>query len=418
MKSSRIVAASLLALGCGWITGCGAEVPDGPPISSGQEEIGGRLFSEPAEIFVLVVDDALTPEAEELRLRAADSVKAGLENVRAVRWGSCGSMDPAAWHPGDLRVVVVRPSAPDAEALVTSVESPDLAWVTRTSLEEEITPVWSATKGALADRVAQPGEVYRPLHAAKRATDLIAGARPPETPAEEAFVAGLPEDRTVEILVASSRDDEDVAAVDQLVPAASARELLRSAAVMGPFPLEPSAGCGVYSPDGSVRLAEWGKAVDAFFGAAACEDPGFWGDLLAAYAVDCGPICRSRPLVIDDQGKAACRFFIDKADPADCDPERGWFDPDGEPTFVTMDGEELRRCEIRQLDGAALEACRATLECSGCGSGFCATEVPELDFSVACDAGEYWPLRFVGGALDAPGGWFTGVCQTGSASAP
>jgi hypothetical protein len=74
-------------------------------------------------------------------------------------------------------------------------------------------------------------------------------------------------------------------------------------------------------------------------------------------------------------------------------------------------GVKVRRCEIAQLTGAKLEACRSTLECSGCGSGFCATEVPKLDQSEYCGAEYFWPLRFVGGALP-PGVFFTGTCQT------
>lgn len=415
MKWTRRFACSLLVAACAWITGCEAEEPSGSPVSTGQEEIRERMFEAPAQVFVLVVDDADTPEAAELRAHALESVESGLWNARNTRWEHCGSRDPAAWHPGDNRVVIARPSAPDDLVLFTSVQSPPLAWVTQTSLEEEIAPVVSATKSALADRLAQPGDTYRPLRAARRALDLLSGSRVPETPEEKSFVETLPEDMFVQLLMVSPRDDEDGASVEQLLPSAESRELMLYPWVVGPFGSDPSSYCEISPPGGASRLGIWGKALDANFGTWPCDGKYFWDNLLAAFAVDCGPRCHSRPIVIDEEGNAACRFFIEKEDLGPCDPERGWFDPEGLPEIVTVGGVDLRRCEIRQLTGASLEACRGTLECSGCGSGFCATEVPELDESEYCPNDFYWPLRFVGGALDAPGEVFSGVCLTESA---
>lgn len=394
------------------IPACGQDLPDGPPVAHSQEEIWGSLWQGSPEIFLIVADDAPTAEAAELRARVAESVRAGLTSALAERWGGCGSDDPARWHSGDVRIVVARPSAPDGEALFTPVQSPSLAWVTKTSLEEEVEPVASAAAAALEERLAQPGEVYRPLHAARRALELISGVRQPETEDEAAFFGVLPPGERVWIVMASTRDDEGSAPVDDFFLDAQTEEVLGRSAIVAPFE-QHDAGCWPVSSGGTWRLWAWGKTVSANFQVWPCADEWAWDNLISHCCADCVPSCHDRPLAVDEDGRAECRFFIDKPDLGDCDPARGWFDPEGEPQIIEVDGRKVRRCEILQLTGAAREACQNTMECSGCGSGFCATSVPELDYSEYCPDEHYWPLRFVGGALDAPGARLTGTCLTG-----
>lgn len=409
MTGQRILGGCLLAATV-LIPACGQEAPAGPPVATAQEEIGGRLLTEAPEVVVLVVDDAPTAEAAEVRARVVDSVRAGLESAWSARWGGCGSPDPAQWHPGDIRFVIARPSAPDEEALRTPVQAPALAWVTQASLKEEIDGVVKAVEGALGERLAQPGEAYRPLRAARRAADLIAGAAPPGTPDEATFAGGLPAGEQVRLVIASARDDEDATPVADLALDPAAREMLVYPWVVGPF--EPDGSCEAAAQGGGARLFLWGMDQKVNLGAWGCDGGLFWDDMLIHGHWDCGPDCHSRPVVVDDDGRAECRFFVDQPDLGQCDPARGWIDPDGEPQIVENGGEELRRCEIAQLTGAALDACRSTLECSGCGSGFCLTEVPELDEPELCVVEYTWPVRFVGGALDAPGGLLSGACLT------
>jgi hypothetical protein len=130
------------------------------------------------------------------------------------------------WHPGDIRVVVARPSAPDAAALVTSREIPALAWTTQTSHEEEIEPVMAGVTEALGQRLAEPGEEYRPLRTARRALELVTGARAPVGEAEVALVRSLPQDRIARLLVASTRDDEGPGLVATVRRAVSGRRHL------------------------------------------------------------------------------------------------------------------------------------------------------------------------------------------------
>lgn len=94
--------------------------------------------------------------------------------------------------------------------------------------------------------------------------------------------------------------------------------------------------------------------------------------------------------------------------------ELGWRDPDGQESYAKREYGWYRRCEVVQLSGAHLESCRHSLDCPGCPSGFCGTElVDELWPSARCfGSREPWPVRFVGGALDVDRAWLQVSCMT------
>lgn len=77
----------------------------------------------------------------------------------------------------------------------------------------------------------------------------------------------------------------------------------------------------------------------------------------------------------------------------------------------------VRKCEVLQLEGAALEACTSTVACEGCEPGWCCSEVwRELvnDVGVADPPNEYFPgLRFVLGA-DSAAGVYRVTCNVAS----
>lgn len=406
---------SLFSVSVLMASACGPEATDIPPTSSSQETVDGAIMYREPVVIVLVVDDAPTPEAAALRTKVAGSVRSGLLSEIDERWGSCGSPDPAAWHPGDMRVVVVRPSAPDDEAWVTPLESPSLAWITKNSTKEEVESVTAGVGEALGARVAQPGELFRPLRAAKRAVELVTGARAPATDSEAKLVASLPKKRLTRFVVAATRDDEDSTAVEDLaLDEAAARAGLMISSVVGPWSGMPDT-CSDASGSSGARLEAWGTQESATLTTLPCEQDAIWDNLLSFCCADCAPVCRDRPLTVSPEGAAACRIYIDQATLEGCDPERGYQDPEGKATFVDRFGQKLRRCELVQLSGASLSACRSSLECAGCPSGFCVTEVPELSHAGICPAGQcVWPFRVVGGALDAPGGYIQVVCTTKS----
>ncbi|MDC0681247.1 hypothetical protein [Sorangium atrum] len=381
------------------------------PRTTSQLVEGGKLTEERPQVIVLVVDDADTAEAAQLRERVAQSMRASLLAVIESRWGTCGSADPAQWHPGDIRVVVARPSAPDAAALLTSREIPALAWITQTSHEEEVEAVMAGVTEALGQRLAEPGEEYRPLRTARRALELVTGALAPVGEAEVALVRSLPQDRLARLLVASTRDDEGPGLIADEVPSQTALSMTLDTEVVGPF-TTPDWTCRTVDR-GSTRLEAWSELVRAEPITSRCDDQDTWDMLLHPGWADCGFICQAHPLAVDAGGVVACNVMIDQADLERCDAARGQRDPGGQPTFVERGGAELRRCEVVQLAGADLESCRHSLDCPGCPSGFCATEVPELVSQWSCERSDHpWPLRFIGGAIEGRRGWINITCST------
>jgi hypothetical protein len=384
-----------------------------PVGSTKQETLDGKRLEELPMVLVLAVDDAATSEAAQLRARVAESVRVGLLSTRDERWnGSCSNKDPAAWHPGDVRVVLVRPSAPDSAELLSPVDMPSLAWITKTSTKEEVELIAAGTGEALEKRLAGPGELYRPLHAMKRALELVTRARAPQGEAEAALMASLPGEVIVQAIIASARDDGDANTLASL--GLKIDELPRhdivSIAIAGPF-TSTNDVCWV-DEAGTSRLEAWGREEDADLIALPCDtSPAL--PLVIVGSADCFTECHERQLDIAPDGTTDCRAFVDQTDLERCNPERGHRDPDGKPELVERQGQTLRRCEVNQLTGAALEACRSSLACPDCPSGFCATEVPELSHAQECKQGEHdWPLRFTGEALDAPGDWIHLVCNT------
>jgi hypothetical protein len=111
--------------------------------------------------------------------------------------------------------------------------------------------------------------------------------------------------------------------------------------------------------------------------------------------------------VVNEAGSADCTVTARIAVDDRCPTELGWEDPlDAhgvpKPTIVRDRDGEYRSCEVRQLEGAALTSCRASLDCEDCEPGFCVTEVPELLPSDRCQDGALFPpFRFVGGAGQA-----------------
>jgi hypothetical protein len=387
------------------------------PVSlSQQETLDGKLVQRSPIVLVLAVDDAATPEAAQLRARIAQNVRAGLLGELNDRFNaSCSNKDPAAWHPGDVRVILTRPSAPDSAALLSPVDMPELAWITKRPTKEEVELVASGTGEALEKRLAAPGEPYRPLHAIKRALELVTRSRAPESEAEAALVASLPKEMVVQAIIAGARDDEDTTSVAQLglsidyLPGIS----LLHTAVVGPFVASDEL-CDA-DLDGTSRLETWGRGEQATLTALPCDTYPALEQLLYIGGGDCFTACHPRPLDIAPDGTTDCRLYIDQTDLEQCNPERGHRDPDGKPQLVDQHGTTLRRCEVNQLTGAALEACRSSLECPNCPSGFCATEVPELTHAQECKQGEHdWPLRYTGEAIGAPGDWIHLVCNVGA----
>lgn len=366
-------------------------------------------------VFLLVADDANTLEAAALRERLPQALRHRLVDEVREHWTYCANGDPARWHPGDTRVVVARPSAPSTEVLLTWVDAPNLAWITNTSKQEEVDTIITATDEALAQRLAKPEESYRPLRAATRTIDLITGTRAPENNAESEFIGTLPQWFTLEVIVANTREDEDASPIENLLPIQTMNETswIANLSMIGPS-ASGSAFCDVY-PLSDSRLERWAERMNARFIAWPCNHQDTWDGILQRLSVSCGTRCYGHPPVILSDGSAKCRAFIDQVDLDKCDPSRGWSDPGGTAIFAHRWGIRMRQCEIMQHMGANLNACRHSLECPNCGSGFCVTEFPGLVLPEKyCPGSDVpWSMRFTGGSLATPQGLLHVFCDTG-----
>lgn len=115
--------------------------------------------------------------------------------------------------------------------------------------------------------------------------------------------------------------------------------------------------------------------------------------------------------MFDADGRAACRVYVESQSNTPCPEAIGWFEPapNGEnPPPETDTGQRL--CEVRQLEGAALQSCRTELECAECEPGFCFTDVESLTESCSAQGLMTVP-RFVNGAGRGEPGRFTVVCS-------
>jgi len=376
------------------VSACGGrDNGEPPPISGGEIAFDLTSSSAPREVRVLVVDDADTGNAQLVRAAVVSSVRESMALDFWEAWnGSCGNPDPAAWHVADVQFVIARPSAPDAEALVTPIALKSLALTTQMLTEAQGEALADAVEQALAQRLAGPSEAYRPLRVAKRTAELLEGLRPAATPEEAAFQASLDPGYALTVDVVSDRDDEDPAPLDELgfpdVPPAGGEPAYVFARAVGPKKIDGHQS-RLASCDGYV-FSSWSGALD-----------GWW--FASRGFADCYTFCFPHEIAVTPAGSAICALTEDQADLSQCDPVRGLADPGGEPTFVEDEYGKRRRCEMKQLVGAALEGCRHSLECPSCPSGWCKTEVPDLVPDWNCPAGTHaWPLRYTGGAYELP----------------
>lgn len=114
--------------------------------------------------------------------------------------------------------------------------------------------------------------------------------------------------------------------------------------------------------------------------------------------VDCEPKClEASPNGGPPEG---CRLLV--SSPVEqCPDEFGWQETDAS---ASSDMPGWRLCEVRPLEGDALDRCEHDLQCADCPPGFCFTEVPEL--SDACALRGQVPLpRIIGDAT----GWRVGA---------
>src|SRR5262245_34321699 len=89
-------------------------------------EFDGWFGRTSPEYIALIVDDGIGSEVDLLREQVVRMLRRALQYEIDVL--NEEYPDPASWHPIDLSVIIVRPTAQDDVALVTPMAVPGLAW--------------------------------------------------------------------------------------------------------------------------------------------------------------------------------------------------------------------------------------------------------------------------------------------------
>jgi hypothetical protein len=350
---------------------------------------------------VLAIDDAPTADAAALRTTIEDRIAAELPStLTALR--RCGfDADPAGWPVTDFRFVVVRPSAGLDSMWTTPSDDPNLRLQSNT-WSPDGTALFSAVRLALdGGPTAAAGAPYSLLSSVRYTVDLLAGNRVPATDAEQ-HVADAGSDAGIEVVVATTRDDESAGSVATYELPST---LFGHPSVTKVVPVGPGGCTDTETPDAAPRLDAWDPLGNSRVWPCWFDAQGWLGIL--GVGADCVPRCLDSPIAVDSDGSAECLVTVTALDSAPCDPARGWADPMGSDGVrrpkTTRDptGTDQRTCEVQQLTGDALEKCRTTEDCPDCGSGWCRTDLTDLGWQDSdCHGRGGTPhVRFVGGAL-------------------
>jgi hypothetical protein len=319
-------------------------------------------FARPT-VMLLVVDDAPTPDARELRAYLAEDLKA--------TYPLPDSCDPAEWRPESLEVVLISPS--DPARTQTSESNPELRLVTPNATQAEITR-WQTALGE-AIRQAETADVQPFLAMAEldHWSRLLMGDAKPRSELERRFRASILKDAGIFARVATTRDDESSELSDDFPLYFHGRGLFWNAA-------DVASVCSYAGPPRLTgQIASWRTAP--------CEEESFFDDRRLDYACDPGDFpCFGGTPVVSSEGRAECRVLAHAYELERCPEWAGWVNPldaSGKRVRRTQNTEygEVRICEVLQLEGAALDSCRTKESCADCDSGFC---VPEASRSTLC----------------------------------
>jgi len=305
--------------------------------------------------FLLVVDDAPTQAARTLRQRLAEDLRGYFDDLDAA---DCGiEADPAVYRPIDWRLIVVgasgtlEPRFRESEGLYAkgADASPDLL----SAFEEAGGQAIVATE---ASEVLPFVGQYELVHY----LNLVQGSAEPRNDAEAELVSVLSPEAWPAAAVAGTRLD-----VSSDVP-----------------PLISSV-----RPLWDVIMLDWGEdgyscpehdrsdLVPAFDPLGVIWSPGCWEDARvfeSFFVADCVPACMNRLPKPDEAGRVACRVFGEFPEDVDCEDSAGWVFL--EHTVTDYEGAEpwpVNLCELRQAEGAALDACVNDFGCEDCVSSFC-----------------------------------------------
>lgn len=377
-------------------------------------------LTEPERVvWLFLVDDADTEAARRLRETVANAFRLP-DGPFPSDASQCpgDARDPSHEDPIDIRVIVAHPGQAAGERLVTPHELPGLGRLGERD-DQTAHALWAtAVKTELQRAPVSAAGGYAPFETVADTLSLLAGQRLPRTLFEEQQLQSLGADALdfVEIFYLSTRDDAsplppsayDVTSYcDPLGNSAHCfnfRELLLGQD--GKFLL----GVGQATTQQQPRNAEYLSHLDAHFALEPADNADQFFNPILFTSV--GSACwKANPHRRSD-GSVECRVEILLRDLSPCDPSRGWLDPttpDGAKrapkTEIVEPWGEARVCELRQLEGDALQRCLLHPEEQQYVAGFCYPE-PSAECLRTCGADSALvpqTFRFVAGATRVSG---------------
>jgi len=341
-----------------------------------------RTLSPPQAAIVLVVDDRSSAGAVELRA----GMGAAMRHLGADALRAAGGSDPdwAAWHPMDVTVTIVPASAASLDAAITAASDPRLGWTTNRATPATAEDLARAVEEHVRDLAAPEGAPFQPL---ARAREVERSLR----------AAGFPRAKRIAVAIVASTDDASPG------PTRSYR-LDSGTAVIG---LATSARDRFDDPDPLIypRLIDWSDEMIGSPFKEICDHnppPPFLLFGRPCQAQSESPSCPGYAIAESAPGMGRCLVEITTPEPVMCDPSRGWINPlasnGARRPRVTKSQERI--CEVLPVDSSVMDACVHDENCTDCGSGWCISKVPLAKF---CPVRPALPIRWVGGALPAPG---------------
>jgi hypothetical protein len=314
--------------------------------------------------------------------------------------------DPAAWHPVDRSIVFVHPSTKGVAGYTSPAQDPALRLQGEQLSGPERERWMTAVRIGIEAQPAPPGSPFQALAALADAVSLLDGTRLPQSAAEQDLLDALPAPQFIGEVLALATEDESPGEASQY-PHSPLHELI-GAVLPAAEPREPAA-CSYGTVPTTARYQAFSRSAQAW----PCEQPDFFATQLWD---DCSTSCLSQPIAVD-AGIAQCRATASYLGSEPCPSQLGWLDPvDAQgkrsPRVDGSGAKATRVCEIRQLEGPALDSCVNRLDCADCEPGWCATKVPELVPQERCASGKsYPPWRFVLGAGQAHDAQVSMVCN-------
>jgi len=398
------VCGSLASLACS--SGSGSSAYGDAPGASGAQLRWDFVTRGPSsETWLVLVDD--TKAGAGLREALAQGFEDWDAELAQHNESCIPPFDPAAWHPIDRSIVFVHPSTPGVAGYTSPAQDPALRLQAQQLFGAERARWMDAVRAGIEAQPAAPGAPFQALAALADAESLLEGSRPPQSAEEQAVLDALPGPQFVEVLALATEDESPGEA--RQYPHTQMHEVL--GAVLPAAEQHEASDCSQRGVPTTPRYQAYGGSSEAQ--AWPCEQPDFF---FTRHWSDCSTRCLAQPIAVD-AGTAQCRITASYPGSDPCPAALGWLDPldahgtrsprvDGSGTKAT------RVCEIRQLEGPALDSCVNQLDCADCEPGWCATKVPELVPQNRCASGKsYPPWRFVLGADRAHDAEVSMVCN-------